>query len=85
MLRFVALCLAAACQGWVVGILLMTRQDAALLFFSLLAGIFWSWRLWSSFLRNWRAGVFLAGCCLSATLALGVVVLLAFRTVPPCR
>lgn len=85
MLRFVVLGLAGACQGWVVGILLVTRQDETLLFFSLLAGVFWFWRLWSSLLRHWRAGVLLAGCCLSATLALGVVVLLAFRTVPPCR
>ena len=75
-LSLVALCLAAVCEFWFMGVLLVTRQGNALLLFCIMAGVFWCWCLWGYFLRKRRAGLYLAGCCLAATLVLGGLYLL---------
>lgn len=67
---------AAACQCWVVGVLLLSRQGKALLLVGIAGCILWSWCFWAYFLRERHVGLVLTGCCLAVNLALGVLCLL---------
>lgn len=67
---------AAACQWWVVGVLLLSRQGKALLLVSITGCVLWSWCFGAYFLRKRRLGLVLTGCCLAVNLALGVLCLL---------
>lgn len=70
------LCLVASLQAWGMGVLLLTRQIEFLLLSGILASVFWFWCAWACFLRKLRPGLFLAGLCLLASLALTVLGLL---------
>ncbi len=59
-----------------MGVLLLTRQIEFLLLSGILASVFWFWCAWACFLRKLRPGLFLAGLCLLASLALTVLGLL---------
>lgn len=69
----VLLSLAAVCQCWCTGVLLVARESDALLCGGIMACVFWGWSLWAAFLRNRRLGVLLSGVCLLFTLALTVL------------
>ena len=72
----VALCFAAVCQLWFVGVLLLTRHGQTLLLLSIMECIFWFWCCWAFFLRKRRGGLILAGLCLIATLTISLLLLL---------
>ena len=70
------LCLVASLQAWGMSVLLLTRQIEILVLSGILASVFWFWCAWACFLRKFRPGLFLAGLCLLASLALTVLALL---------
>ena len=70
------LCLVASLQAWGMSVLLLTRQIEFLLLSGILTSVFWFWCSWACFLRKLRLGLFLAGLCLLASLALTALGLL---------
>ena len=72
----VALCLAAICQLWFTGVLLLSRQTTTLLYGSIMASVFWAWCLWASLLQKRRVGLALTWSGLVISLAMASLCLL---------
>ncbi len=63
-------CLAVLAYGWLVAILLLTRQSDVLLLVSIVASTFFLWGAWYTFLRKYRM-LFLL-CMLLCLVSLGI-------------
>jgi hypothetical protein len=75
-LSLAALFLAASCQFWFMGGLLLSRQIEALLLGGIIACVFWGWLFWVFLVRKQCLGLAIAGFCLFISIAINVLCLM---------